>query len=371
MNVFDVFKMVLGLIASFFILFFLISYAGIYSQMQENIQRMMILDNFLTAAEDVYLTGNSVVFSDFSKKSIGLDFDGKSDPAKLVSQAGDVLVRIPLVFMPGDKVVIDMKSMDFGWWKFRFAEALPEMTFIFNPTVNEERVRSIMKGMTGLLPDTTGRAPKIRFGLCNGGTIIKPCSNDFCESLSFLGRIDMYRENMQPCTAVMGKGQRLVSFDFSCPNDMLKKGLCIVPPGIGESHGYAFFNETLGHYIYKNPLDLVALAVGGKEVGLYGDAADNLYVHMNAMFRRELSLVADISSQRARLVSASLPDSEEKSECGLAYSEFWTAMDGIIAVTADDYYTDYAKSGELAGYLNDADDAYQRLVAMGCEYQVV
>ncbi|RLI96667.1 MAG: hypothetical protein DRO99_04085 [Candidatus Aenigmatarchaeota archaeon] len=373
MNVYQVFKIVLGLVMSFFILFFLVNYAGIYSEIQEDTQRMMIISNFRKAVQDVYLTGNSVTFDDFSRLDFNIVYNGLVDPPVIRSGTGQTIIRTPMVFVPGEEVMIQREDLNFGWWKFGFVEALPEMTVLFNPMDTGVESRNIMKSIVGLFPDTTGRTPRIQFGFCDGNTIKKPCDsgNSFCESYSFMSRIDSYTTPASKCTANLGTGYRLVTLHASCPSGMVQKGVCIVPRLPGAGYGYAYLNGSTEFRLYKNPLDLFALTVGDGS-NIYGPVADNLYHNVNNAFTKELLLMSEIVSQRSKLVSSKLPISDEKGECGTYYSALWAALDMMPSITsADGYYNDPAKVSELVTELNNAYSAYQDLVNLGCEYSVI
>ena len=388
MNVYMVFRMVLGIIASFFILFFLINYAGIYTEMQENTQCMLITKNFIKAAEDVYLSGNGVVFDDFSRLDCDIIFDGKMEPALIRTMAGEQTVRIPMVFVPGEKLLIEKESLDYGWWKFSFVEALPEMTIIFNPMEAGEDARGLINSIVDMFPDTTGKTPKIRFGFCDGEEIIKPCDGgmSFCEGFRFFSHVDGLAAPMEECERV-GQGQTLVKVSRACSAASGSaggfSGVCIAPPD-ASGLGYAYLNGSTDSYIYKisfsgshsnNPLDLVALISGADRSSVYGPVADSLYEHENAMFRDELELMSDIMWHRSSLISQNLPvqpgQYTENERCRDLHTSLMALLDSINTIVAEEEYyrSPEAVAGLLSG-LDSADSTYQDILNSGCDYVV-
>jgi len=383
MNVYMVFRIVLGIIASFFILYFLTNYAGIYTEMQGNTQCMLLINNFDKAAEDVYLSGNSVVYDGFSKPECDVIFDGKMKPAVIRSIAGQQVTRIPMIFVPGEELLIERKSLDYGWWKFDFVEALPEMTIVFNPMVINDDTRGLMNSIVDLFPDTTGRTPKIRFGFCNGDTIIRPCDGgaSFCEGFRFFSHVDGLSAIPQECEQ-LGHGQTLVRISNDC-SGYSGEGVCIAPPD-ASGVGHAYINGSAGSYLYKisfsgshsnNPLDLVALIAGADRESIYGSFAESMYVHENTMMREELELMSDAMWHRSSLVSQNLPGQpenyNENSQCRDLHGAFMIELKSINDIVSDDdYYTKPASVAGLLGALSRAESAYQDMVSSGCDYVV-
>jgi hypothetical protein len=387
MNVYMVFRIVLGIIASFFILFFLINYAGIYTEMQENTQCMLITKNFIKAAEDVYLSGNGVAYDDFSRLECDIIFDGTVEPALIRTMAGDQAVRTPMVFVPGEKLLIEKESLDYGWWRFDFVEALPEMTIIFNPQEAGEDTLGLINSIVDMFPDTTGKTPKIRFGFCDGGKIIKPCDNgaSFCEGFRFFSHVDGLSAPMEECERA-GHGQTLVRISRTCSassGSSTSSGVCIAPPD-ASGLGYAYLNGSANSYIYKisfsgshsnNPLDLVALIAGADRRNVYGPVADNLYEYENAMFRQELELMSNVMWHRSSLITQNLPAQpgqySENERCREMHTSLMAPLDSINTIVSDgEYYRNPAAVAGLLSGLASADSIYQDIVGAGCDYVV-
>lgn len=387
MNVYMVFRIVLGIIASFFILYFLINYSAVYSEMQRHTQCMMITSNFIKAAGDVYLSGSGLGFDDFSRLDCGIEFDGLIDPAVIITMAGQQHVRTPMLFVPGDSLLIEKRSLDYGWWKFDFVEALPDMTIIFNPTVVNTDTKGLMNSIVDMFPDTTGSTPKIRFGFCSDGTIIEPCNGgtSFCEGFRFFSQVENLVVPMADCY-LAGPGQTLVKISSACPGTN-SSGICIEPPA-ATGVGAAYVNGSSDPYYYKisysgtrsnNPIDLAALIVGGDRSNSLGLVADNLYHHENEMFRKELELMSEVLWHRSQLIAQNLPGQPgqytENQKCRELHTQFMGPLAVINMIVADTgsstpYYKDPASVAGLLQEMNNADRIYQDILANGCDYVV-
>lgn len=79
-SVYQTFKLVLGVVVSIFVLFFLINYAGIYSGFQIEAEKVKAVRNFRKLSQDVYFTGNPSPFTDFGKAGFEYMYLDLSDP---------------------------------------------------------------------------------------------------------------------------------------------------------------------------------------------------------------------------------------------------------------------------------------------------
>ncbi len=365
MDAFQVFRLVLGLIASFFLLYFMIYYSTVYSSMQEDTQRMMITENFRKAVNDVYATGTSITYDDFSRLDFDLIFDGSRDPAVLSSKTGQSLIRRTLVFVPGGELAIKKESIDLGWHRFGFVEALPEMTILLNFRDSSQAARDLARSLVSMFPNTVGSEPSIRFGFCSGAAVEKPCGGAFCEGYSIASAISG-AGSMSPCTAEPGQ-YRIVTISGSCSGS--DEGVCIETPG-AQGYGHATVNST--SYLHKNLLDLMALIAGSGESTPYGPMHDSLFHYVNREFAQELAYMAELEYHRSALIDTKLPaGSEAKKDCGPHYDEFRAAMQSIKNIASQEgYYTDGMLVASLMEQLSDASDSYTQLVNLGCEYLV-
>ena len=376
MNAFQVFKIILGIVASLFILYILVNYAGSFSNTQTDVQRMMISNNFKKATDDVYFSGNPAVFDDFGRLDFDLMFNGAEDPAKLRSSAGEITLRTPIIFTEGEILNIEKPhpGLDFGWWRFGFVHALPELTLIFSSGDASIGARDLIKSIAGLLPDTTGRSPKIRFGFCDGSDIIMPCSGSFCERAYFYAAVNSQQMPMAKCSVTPLPGQRMIRVSSGCSAGSEVSGACIWPNAGDYFIGKAYINGSLLSYPYMSPLDLLSLIVAGDGENMYGIKSQTLYDYQNREFRQQLALMCKSHIKRTTLLLTTLPISDEKESCMPYYQNFKTSLESICdtggVIDQDNYYMNLGMVMSLRNYLNEAGAAYERLVGLGCEEMV-
>lgn len=380
-TIYQLFKIIFGLIASAFILYFLINYTGIYISTQEDFQRVLIIHNFRKATQDVYFTGNPINFTDFGMLDFTLYFDGQSEPSVMKSNAGDTVFITPIFFSQSDNILIERGYLDHGWFKFYFVEALPEMFIVFNPLdpgLIQDKDWELMKNITTLFPSTIGRSPKVSFGFC--GYPSRDSLSDFWERYDFLDSPSAVLKQahvamtFSKCNLSMQWNQRLVTISNSCTPDFITQGICIQPPDI-YGIGYAYINGSGNPHLYKDPLDLVAMIIGGDKKDIYGvkPLGESLYMYKNKIWRERIRLASMIIGQRSHLIETKFPTIEELNECKALYSSLKGSVyfntDSVYNIIShDNYYEIHSTAQELLNKLAEAKSTYQEMVDKGCEY---
>ncbi len=366
LSVFQVFKMVFGVIASVFVLYFLVTYAGVYGSGQQDIQRSLIMKNFRQLADDVYLTGNAQVF-DFSKMGKEIYFDTKASPA--VFRFGNNYMEItnPLFFRYGDIVSVSRGGLEFGWWSFNFVVATPDMVVVFNPLQNTEEIWDVMKSVVEALPDTSATSAKMMYAFCgySGASDVSTPVGKF-EFQRALG-LSYETTSFYLCSAQLPANYVLVTVSAGCaPNPV--SGICVKPDGsfymAGSDRGYD----------YMDGLDIVAAIVGGTGSDIRGHAGENLYIYKQASFRESMKLAADVMAQRAQLLSGELSGIitsgrlEQDSEPAACVSLYIILANSLRAVSSELANPDYYSSKiALKDALSQASSAYGALASKGCE----
>jgi len=375
-SIYKLFRIIFGIIASVFILYFLIYYSAVYSEMQRDTQRVLILKAFKKTAQDVYLTGIPINFSQFSKLEFDLYFEGTAEPPKLRSSVSSMIVMTPLFFAQGDNIFIERLDLDYGWWKFDFVEAVPDMTIIFNPLENTEEIWDMMKNITKTLPDTTNFRPKVTFGFCDGINLDENlCGGKPCERYDFLNILNQQHGGVgfSKCTAGMDKEKyRLVTVSSSCRHGFADKGICIVPSQ--TDIGNFYINGSAETYIYKDPLDLVSAIIGGDSVSIYGIGAEELFKYKNKILGNRMKIMSKVMAQRSVLISGRLQANTNWTECVIPYKNladtlYFGGQDSISNILSNEnYYKNLPLLMQLKNKLNEARAQYQELVDKGCEY---
>ncbi|MCX6814161.1 MAG: hypothetical protein NTY20_00705 [Candidatus Aenigmarchaeota archaeon] len=360
-----IFQMIFGIIVSFTILYFLITYSGDYAGVQKDKQRAEILVSFSHDVRSVYLTGISTNFTYFSRydfSSCFVNATEKSIPEIICldSRVSRIPIETPVIFKPGQQVYIGRDSLDYGWWICGFAEAIPSTTFVFAPE-NTDEAWEVMTNIVQHLPDTSDdwSVVKVTFAFCDGPQILYVCGGRPCDKSDFLSILSSgpLGASFSPCTADL-KGKRLVTISGSCGSE---KGVCINPPN-SKGVGNAFVEGSGKTYVYKDPLDLVALSVGGSEKDDFGRTeAEKIYGYKNSVLMPRISLAAEVMSKRSVLIAGDIP---EETGCGAVYIELSQVLDRI-SPSMD--YTSVSDMYNLNDNLNKAKEIYQRLVDLGCE----
>lgn len=359
-----IFQMIFGVVVSVTILYFLITYSGDYAAVQKDRQRGEILVSFTHDARSVYLTGISTNFTYFSKydfSSCFVNATQRSIPQIICldSKVSGIPIETPVIFKPGQQVYIGRDSLDYGWWSFGVAEAIPSTTFVFNPVESTNEGWDVMTNIVQHIPDTSDdwSVVKVRFAFCDGSQILYVCGGRPCDKSDFLSILSSgpLGASFSPCTADI-RGKNLVTVSASCGSI---RGVCINPPN-SKGVGNAFVEGSAKTYVYKDPLDLVALSVGGSEKDDFGrTGAEKIYDYKNSVLMPRLSLAAQVMSKRSVLIAGESP-----SDCGPVYIELAQVLDKIPS-SID--YTSVSEMYDLNDNLNEAKQIYETLLDLGCE----
>ena len=359
-----IFQMIFGIIVSATILYFLITYSGNYAGVQKDKQRADILVSFTHEARSVYITGISSNFTHFSRYNFSSCYVNATETIPEIicpdSAASGIPVETPVIFQPGSQVYIARGSLDYGWWVFGFAEAMPSTMFVFNPTASTDEEWEVMRNIVEHLPDTSDdwSVVRVTFAFCDGSQILYVCGGKPCSKTDFLSILSSgpLGSSFSPCTAPIGRAMRFVSISGACGS---RRGVCINPPN-SMGVGSAFVEGSAKTYVYKDPLDLLALSLGGAEKDDFGvTGAEKIYAYKNSLLMPRLSLASQVMSKRAVLIAAESP-----SECGSLYIELSQTLDKIPA-SAD--YLSVSEMNKLNENLGKAKQLYQMLADFGCE----
>ncbi len=347
-SVFQVFKIILGIIISAFILFFLLRFAGSYMEIGESGRQVSIIVNFKKSIEDVYTTGVSTDFE--MKDSEILNYRPPNIETPVSFFDAD---PVPLLLIPGEKFSIYRNEYDIGWWKFYFIEVFPETQILFMPLGRDERIWSVMENITKFFPSTENTKTKVKFGVgCNG--------SDFWlgwERYQFLERIvpslKASELEFNPCENLehfRKKGIKVITIsEKSMDADFL------VSP-IDNEIGYVYIKsgDEYEEHIYKNGLDIVALLLGGKRH----------YDYVNEKFLRELGVGIDVGIKESNLL---IGDINLRNRCGTEFSKFTGTLGFIkeeLIPKLDSMKEDDVR--EFAYHMKESVKNYKDLEILGC-----
>ncbi len=369
MEVYQVFKMIFGLIASGFVLYFLISYAGVYSGISGCTQQSAAVKNYLKTAEDVYLTENEVDFPDFGRLHFTAEFEPWQTPPGLKIQGetncGSIAVTVPIISRPGDSIALDGRTIDVGWWRYRMAVGLPDTLVVFAPLDSSPQTWEFMRDIAEAFPDTENTKTKVQFALCDGDDIdAGVCGSQGCSKSDFSGVLAATEGDVQgECSAKLPKDALLISVGVFC--DQPDRGVCATP--IGATTGEAYLANANKQFVTIDPLDVIALAAGGDEKTLFGVRGQRFYEYKQDSFLREARLAGSLAANRAFGMAEAIEDEIPDHDCVEALRAFAAAALAVsVAAQPDAYQT--GGFNQLIESLGEAREAHENAADFGCDY---
>jgi len=375
--------MIFGIIASAFLISFLLYFLQSYTGLQKNAELAKVMDSFESTYKDVYLTGNAVDFNYFSQVDYNLHIDA-SYPPGIVSKLGKRSLKFMVLFSPGKKLFIDDSNLDMKWFNLRYVVAMPSSRVIFSLGENSDAAWDLVRNITKHMPNSAGFKNRVTFGFCSGNTIKENfCGEkekDLCDQKEFLMKLE---EKPAPgffkCTRTVSGVQeryRFVEISSSCSGTF--RGICITTPdsnGIGK----IYVKGLKGYLIYKNPLDIVSVIVGYNYKSIYGVAAETVYKYENIEFAKRISVAADMMSKRAVLLSGEIEkelaanklDSDSgEALCLPLFQQFSLLMEQIKSIVSDkNYYENLGACVSLNKKLSEAEALQSKIISLGCDYE--
>jgi hypothetical protein len=348
LNVFDVFKIILGIIISIFIIFVVMRFVGSYMEIGESGRQVSLMVNFKKTVENVYTTGISTDFELKESEILGYR------PPMIETEVTFIDTSpTPVLLLPGKKLTVSRVDYDIGWWKFYMIEALPESKIIFVPLNANGDTWSLVGNITKAMPSTENTETKIRFGVgCNGTEfrfgweayrfvekilpMIISGQMEFraCEDLAY------FRKNGYTLVTISEKDEDV---------EFLVK-----PSEGGVGHVYIKNGDEYQAYVYKNGMDIVSLLLGGQF----------FYDYTNDKFLRELDVAASITSKEYNLL---LNDPEINRRCGNQMNEFVALLGSIRETAAKLRSSDDENTAlEFTGYMRDSAVKFREIESMGC-----
>jgi hypothetical protein len=320
-----------------------------YTEIGESGKEVEILMGLKKTIEDVYTTGIS---TDFEVKGLEEAISFYSPPSIETPVTSVNLDPVPTFFVPGEKVSIHRDEYDLGWFKFYFVYVLPETKIVFVPLGDSEELWKTMENISKYLPSTENTKTKVLFGIgCNdtGGSPFFFFSKWEREYFVRTVLPWLYANEYEFVPCGKREGYRMITVTET-PIDA---DFQVVPVDGGV--GYVHMNTTIEGpktYLYKNPLDVIALLLGGEK----------FYNYENSKFLKELSIASDLASREASLlrIKSSNP------ECDLLYSKFVQILGSLRNKIENGDYTNEDDMRELNRKVKESAEAYEQLEEMGC-----
>jgi hypothetical protein len=357
-SLFQIFKIILGIIISVFILFMLLRFSGSYTEIGEASKEATVLKNFEKASQDVYVTGvpSNFTFKMESEKAI---FDYK--PPYLRTTLGPLEFNYMLLFFEkGSEVFIDKKELDFNWWRFQWVEALPETRIVFIPLNDTDVVWDTMQKIVNNLPTTDRFGPNTGFDFgCNETKWTHSQKWNGKKFSTYIQIIRHFITRDRLCEQEI-KNEcpecKIVIISDNGGVVQVDKEILVVPNS--NSTGYVYLNSSgvLDSYFYKNPLDIVALLLGGKD----------FYDYENKVFLERLNTMSNAKTNEITLLN--LHPSTNPS-CTGPYSDLISILNSVSEYS-DLSKVDYGNEDNMTmldQHLEESKIQYKYLESIGCE----
>jgi len=327
----NLFKIIFGLIASAFILIVVFRLSSSYMDIGEVSKGINELRGFKKIVNDVYTTGL------VSEYEMGSEIKAYIPP-NLVSDKGVMeIARIPLILSPAKHFIIKRGEIDVEWWKFYFVIAVPAGGIIFIPLNKTAIVLSTIRGMVEMLPATDKTKGKIYFGIgCNDSDIFisKRWGKEY-----FSERVLPYffynpEFEFNDCLVNDKQLAFIITLSEEAVEFKNKNGILVIPET--NETGYVLTKEK--RYFYKNPLDILAILLGGERA----------YNHINSVFFKELKIAANFKEREMNLLQRDIEDEE----CKKLSDEFLDELDEIrMEESLEEAYKHLAHSTDIYKYM--------------------
>ncbi len=378
LNVYQAFKIILGLIAAAFILAASLQIAAVYKSGQEGFRGSLALSQLLRTGGDVQRTGNPASLTGLPAFTV--DADG------LLSGADRIPLPFSLLIVPSDTLFLDAQRLDLGWWTFRSASATPESTFVFSFESADPRLLASARSLLSALPNSQNFEPTASYALCTGASLATALCDQPCERESF--RPLLAAPPTAVCTAPLPEHFIRITFADSC--SAASTGLCIEPT---QANGLTPAYRNGERFLAKDPIDLAALALespaatalatalASSEAGVGSGAAairpaGSLFDLKNQQFTIELSVAARAKAAQSRLLadqlesavtSGRLAEGSDAAACVALHRAFAQSLDPLPAfLDAEQWHRSEVGAAAVVSQLSTIRTAYTQLKNGGC-----
>ena len=346
LSVFQIFKLLIGIIVFIFIMTFFLDITNMYSDIGGSQKEYAIADAFDKTARDVYTSGKSAQFSGFED----LDVLMYRPPALLFGS--QKTLSVPLFMIP-DKanMTLERRCDDYGWFRFCWILAYSDRgVILFSPLENTDETRQEMENFVNALPDAYS------YGFCNG-TYAKVSTKQ-----TFIGFINgnMAASTFEECDIEPKDNMRIIVFNDSEPSEgtIVVSGRQAKEPASDGAKVVVFTNA-----------DIPALVTGGVDAVLYRQDA----------FGSELRAATRIMLERTKLVSQKMlvHNAQPCIECATPYPKAcgWVDIDGqpYQSTLYNEFIVTLQSLGNAVGngqyedLLRQSVNDYENLREAGCE----
>ncbi|MBN1896305.1 MAG: hypothetical protein JW789_01075 [Candidatus Aenigmarchaeota archaeon] len=311
LSVFQIFKVVLGIIIFIFVMTFFLQITDIYGNIGEKGEELELVQVLDTTLMRTYTSGNPGTFQGFQ----GLDFVVYETP-KLKYPSNQKTLSVNTFLIPSeDEMDVERTCDDYNWFRFCWVYAYPKsLSIIFNPMKNDAESRVLIESIVLLLPDD------VDFAVCNRTDVMMGDKEKFLRFVR--GENTDSEKNMEGkiyerCDVPIPDYFRLVTIADDDTVAPLRNDILLVPSN--PSNGY--YSELIGGFeetksepltgSYEDVKDIYFLLTSGKA------ALD----FRNEQFGKELEIAARLMNERVTLITQKMEDLNIQScnQCGTPF----------------------------------------------------
>jgi hypothetical protein len=359
LNVFDIFKVLIGIVIFVLLITLFLRFSGSYSELGETGQQYDAVNAFDTLLRNTYTSGNPGEFGGFGKIEVTFDPPGEprpSESARIVFPSGQKTLSVPAFVMTGEgKMAASRTCDDYGWFSFCYVISMPmDDTVLFSPVTGLDGEKNIIRGVVESLP------PGVTVGYCDGSDLLPAPDTGNGNRQNFL---DTLGHTVIPCTAEIPEGYWLVSFSSG---EVKERTVSVVSGVVSDSSG---------------DQDII-IEYSDVTVALCGPGT---LKHKRALFEKRLAMAASVMRDRTIIVQGKMKElnvepcrgcptpypkpcgymdidgNEHESESAL-YPSFRTSLTELIAIL-----TPGAPPSQVISKLDVTAGNYKALEVGGCE----
>lgn len=352
MDAFGVFKIVMGIIISIFILIMVYNFAISYMGVNEKKKTAVVLNDFERGIRDVHVNsipGNFSFENDIYESLI------MYRPPFLITRMGNIdFGYVPLFMDIGRKVSISRVSYNLGWWEFNYVTVLPKKKIIYIITDDSPLVWETMRLITMSFPNTESVEPDVTFGFgCNETFIFKlnKWKRDvFYQNMGVQDNIEFVKQMIDYETECSGYLEDDEIPVFLTLEDIdTDEGIVITP--VTEEWGYIKTQEG-DELIYKDGMDIMAFIIGG----------NSMYEYKNKIYLNQLRVASKVKYDEIELLKLKT----SKNDCINLYDSIQPILNYIYSFSD----SDINDKAEIMTLINNLEQSRQISTAMeekGCD----
>lgn len=211
LNVFDIFKMLIGIVIFVVLITLFLRFAGGYTDISQTGREYDTINAFDALLRSTYTSGNPGEFQGFGK--IEVTFAPPLEPrhadsARIMFPSGQKMLSVPAFVMTGEgKMTASRTCDDYGWFSFCYVISMPAGdTVLFSPVAGSTQERDIIRGVVESLPSG------VTLAYCDGDDFLVPSGEPENNRKDFLALVNANKKVEKPCSAEVTEGYWLVSF---------------------------------------------------------------------------------------------------------------------------------------------------------------